>query len=116
MKTDRLAPLFVLLLGLSAAQAEVKEVQVQATAETSSITGDADDPAIWVNPSDPAASLVLGTDKYNGLHVFDLKGAEVAFFNDGSVNNVDLRPFTLQGRPVWLASATEGLRQSETPT
>jgi 3-phytase len=107
LKTERLAPLFMLLLGLSAAQAEVKEVQVQATAETSSIVGDADDPAIWVNPADPAASLVLGTDKYNGLHVFDLKGAEVAFFNDGSVNNVDLRPFALQGRPVWLASATE---------
>jgi len=107
LKTKHLAPLVLLLLGLSAAHAEVREVQVQATAETKSIVGDADDPAIWVNPADPLASLVLGTDKYNGLHVYDLKGAEVAFFNDGSVNNVDLRPFTLQGRTVWLASATE---------
>jgi 3-phytase len=111
LKTNRLLGsglVLVAVLGFSPAlQAQVKEVQVNAVAETNSIIGDADDPAIWVNPSDPAASLVLGTDKYNGLHVFDLNGAEVAYFNDGSVNNVDLRQFTLAGRTVWLASATE---------
>lgn len=90
-----------------ALNAQVKEVQVTAKAETNSIIGDADDPAIWVSPNDPAASLVLGTDKYNGMHVYDLKGAEVAYFNDGAVNNVDVREFTLAGRTVWLASATE---------
>ncbi len=96
------------VLGFSPAlHAQVKEVQVTAVAETGSIIGDADDPAIWVHPTDPAASLVLGTDKYNGMHVFNLKGEEVAYFNDGSVNNVDLREFTLAGRTVWLASATE---------
>jgi len=37
---------------------------------------DTDDPAIWVNPTDPAKSLVIGTDKdtNGGLYVFDLKG------------------------------------------
>lgn len=37
---------------------------------------DTDDPAIWVNPTDPAKSLVIGTDKdtKGGLYVFDLKG------------------------------------------
>jgi 3-phytase len=37
---------------------------------------DSDDPAIWVNPQDPAASLVLGTDKNvdGALYVFDLQG------------------------------------------
>ena len=37
---------------------------------------DTDDPAIWVNPNDPAQSLVIGTDKDSsgGLYVFDLKG------------------------------------------
>ncbi|MFC4209694.1 phytase [Pedobacter lithocola] len=37
---------------------------------------DTDDPAIWVNPADPAKSLVIGTDKdaKGGLYVFDLKG------------------------------------------
>jgi 3-phytase len=37
---------------------------------------DSDDPAIWINPNDPAASLVLGTDKDadGALYVFDLNG------------------------------------------
>ncbi|RNL53468.1 phytase [Pedobacter jejuensis] len=37
---------------------------------------DTDDPAIWINPADPAKSLVIGTDKdvKGGLYVFDLKG------------------------------------------
>jgi len=37
---------------------------------------DSDDPAIWVNLQDPAASLVLGTDKNvdGALYVFDLQG------------------------------------------
>lgn len=93
-------------LGL-AAQAEVTEVMVSAVAETAPIDGDADDPAIWVNPTDPAQSLVLGTDKTKGLYVFDLDGKEVAFFEDGRLNNVDIRPFTLNGEEVWLASAAE---------
>lgn len=95
------------LTATPALHAQVQEVQVTAVVETKSIVGDADDPAIWVHPTDPAASLVLGTDKYNGLHVYDMTGTEVAFFNDGSVNNVDIREFTLAGRRVWLASATE---------
>src|SRR5690349_1849047 len=32
----------------------------------------ADDPAIWVNPKDPAKSAVIGTDKKGGLYVYDL--------------------------------------------
>lgn len=37
---------------------------------------DTDDPAIWINPQNPAQSLVIGTDKdtNGGLYVFDLKG------------------------------------------
>ena len=96
------------IFGLSSAlHAQVKKVQVNAIAETSSILGDADDPAIWVHPTDVARSLVIGTDKDNGMHVYDMMGAEVTFFNDGAVNNVDLRQFTLAGRTVWLVSATE---------
>lgn len=37
-------------------------------------TPDADDPAIWVNPSDPTQSLIFGTLKDGGLQVYDLKG------------------------------------------
>ncbi|MEO0896498.1 MAG: phytase [Bacteroidota bacterium] len=37
---------------------------------------DTDDPAIWIHPSDPSKSLIVGTDKDKdgGLYVFDLKG------------------------------------------
>jgi 3-phytase len=37
-------------------------------------TPDADDPAIWVDRSDPGRSLVIGTAKDAGLLVYDLAG------------------------------------------
>src|SRR5262245_41629735 len=37
----------------------------------------ADDPAIWVHPTDPAASLVIVTKKTAGLSVFDMNGMEL---------------------------------------
>src|SRR5690606_31613375 len=39
----------------------------------------ADDPAIWLHPSDPAQSRVLGTDKRNGLAVYDLQGRQLQY-------------------------------------
>ena len=50
----------------------------------------ADDPAIWRNEADPAASLVVGTDKKGGLYVYDLKGAQKSFLAAPGLNNVDL--------------------------
>ena len=38
-------------------------------------SGDAaDDPAIWANASDPSQSLIVGTDKKSGLHLYDMQG------------------------------------------
>src|SRR5262245_55625094 len=37
----------------------------------------ADDPAIWVHPSDPSRSLILGTDKHGGLNAYALDGTRV---------------------------------------
>lgn len=51
----------------------------------------ADDPAIWVNPDDPARSLILGTDKQRGLHIYNLRGEALAFVPLPAPNNVDLR-------------------------
>lgn len=53
----------------------------------------ADDPAIWVNPQDPGASLIFGTNKKGdrGLLVYDLAGREVGAYDGGAMNNVDLR-------------------------
>jgi len=71
--------------------------EVYANSETEPVLGiddAADDPAIWVHPSAPDSSLVIGTDKdgaRGGLHVFDLTGKRVFFAEDSRVNNVDLR-------------------------
>ena len=67
----------------------------------------ADDPAIWVHPKTPALSRVLGTNKQQGLEVYDLQGKRVQHLPVGRLNNVDMRPgFELGGRTVDLAVAT----------
>jgi 3-phytase len=67
--------------------------EVTARAETDSSVGDPDDPAIWIDPVDPAGSRILGTDKAHGLYVYDLAGALVQDLPDGRMNSVDLRRF-----------------------
>ncbi|OLZ60955.1 phytase [Amycolatopsis keratiniphila] len=54
---------------------------------------DADDPAIWVHPKNPSASVVLGTLKEGGLAAFDLKARQLqhlAVPEGGRFNNVDV--------------------------
>ena len=69
-------------------------VGVQAMAETAPVGTNnedaADDPAIWRNAADPAASLIVATDKKAGLYVYGLDGAVKSFIDAGAVNNVDL--------------------------
>lgn len=67
---------------------------VPATAETDPMIGKgdkADDPALWVHPSDPGLSLILGTNKKEGLFVYDLTGRQRQHIAFGRVNNVDVR-------------------------
>src|SRR5699024_5297817 len=67
----------------------------------------ADDPAIWLHPSDPARSRVLGTDKRNGLAVYDLQGRQLQYLASGRLNNVDVRHgFQLGEEQVDLAVAS----------
>jgi 3-phytase len=67
----------------------------------------ADDPAIWRNPANPAASLVVGTDKRAGIHVYGLDGRARSFVAAGEVNNVDLRDgVRLGGRDIILVGAS----------
>jgi myo-inositol-hexaphosphate 3-phosphohydrolase len=57
-------------------------------------SGDAmDDPAVWVHPTDPSRSLVLGNDKGGGLETYDLDGTLVQRLAFGSQfwGNVDVR-------------------------
>ncbi|WP_027330574.1 phytase [Marinimicrobium agarilyticum] len=76
----------------AAPQKSVPTVKPVAQTEAVARFGDAaDDPAIWVHPSNPSASRVLGTDKKLGLDVFDMEGRRVQHLSVGRVNNVDLR-------------------------
>lgn len=72
---------------------------------------DSDDPAIWVNPSDPSKSLVVGTDKSeNGaLYVYDLQGKIVRIVKDlKRPNNVDIAyGLSLNGKLTDIAITTE---------
>jgi 3-phytase len=91
---------------------------VVAAAETAPAHHDgdaADDPAIWIHPTDPGQSTIIGTDKLGGLAVYDLAGNELAYYADSTPNNVDLRyNFPLGGERVALVvtsdTATDSLR------
>ena len=72
----------------------------------------ADDPAIWVHPQNPDASLIIGTDKQYGLEVYNLAGERVQSVPAGRTNNVDLR--MLDARGPWSAIAAASNRSSNT--
>ncbi len=78
---------------------------------TEKVVYDSDDPAIWVNSKDPAASLIIGTDKEvnGGLYVFDLHGKVVKTVPElGRPNNVDIAyGFKLNDELVDIVITTE---------
>ena len=64
----------------------------QAQTEEMQRLGDAaDDPAIWRHPVDGQLSRVLGTNKKQGLLVYDLQGKQTQLLEVGRLNNVDVR-------------------------
>jgi 3-phytase len=73
----------------------------------------ADDPAIWVHPTTPEKSLILGSNKRGGIAVYNLEGKELAYYPVGNMNNVDvLSGVVLDGRKVDLAGGSNRSRQS----
>ncbi|WP_339688611.1 phytase [uncultured Pseudoalteromonas sp.] len=71
-----------------------KTAHVYAKVQTTPVAafGDAaDDPAIWVHPTDAAKSLIIGTDKRRGLMIYNLAGEQIQSLDVGRVNNVDVR-------------------------
>lgn len=82
-------------------------VSVTALAETAPVgtanEDAADDPAIWRNAANPAASLIVATDKKGGLYVYDLSGAQKSFLPADRLNNVDLLTLP-DGRVIVAAS------------
>lgn len=103
----------LLTLGIAAACATVPGITgdpaviVTGRAETPPVgtarEDAADDPAIWRNAANPAASLIVGTDKKGGLYVYDLKGAQKSFLAAPGLNNVDLIEIA-GGRVLVIAS------------
>ena len=86
---------------------------VAASAETDPVDtahDAADDPAIWRNAKDPAQSLVIGTDKKAGIHVYDMAGKRVSFTPAARLNNVDLRE--VGGRVIAVASDRADVTQA----
>ncbi len=82
---------------------------VNAFAETDAVASRedaADDPAIWINPLTPSESVILGTDKKNGLYVYDLSGRELQFIDVPEPNNVDLRQGVAVGDGVMDIAVT----------
>ncbi len=74
---------------------------------------DTDDPAIWIHPTDPSQSLIIGTDKDadGALYVYRLNGeiVEEKVVRDlKRPNNVDVEyGLMLGGKPVDIAVTTE---------
>ncbi|WGF87791.1 phytase [Marinivivus vitaminiproducens] len=71
---------------------------------------DPDDPAIWVNPEDAGASVVVTAMKNGGLRVYDLAGTELQAVEPEGVryNNVDiLKSVALHGETVDVAVASD---------
>lgn len=86
---------------------------IQPVIVTDTLLHDTDDPAIWLHPTDPSKSLILGTDKNEdgGLFVFDLNGkidTARSIKDLKRPNNVDIEyGLMLNGKPTDIAVVTE---------
>ncbi len=87
-----------------------KVAPVEPSAETDPVDsyGDAaDDPAIWVHPTNPEKSLIIAAQKKRGIYVYGLDGKTRQVLPDGRMNNVDVRNgFRLGGAVVPIVAAT----------
>ena len=96
-KDDKLAPI--------AANA------VKPTVVTEALPHDTDDPSIWIHPTDPSKSIIVGTDKDTdgALYAFDLKGKILKKSETlQRPNNVDIAyGLIIDGKKVDVAVTTE---------
>ncbi len=73
----------------------------------------ADDPAIWIHPSNPEKSVIIGTDKKGGLATYDLTGNQLNYYAVGDMNNCDLRiGFPINGDTIDILAASNRTMQS----
>jgi len=85
----------VVVLGLTLTlTAAAQTIQVKPTVETDPVVSSgnaANDSCVWIHPTDPSQSTILGTDKKAGLIVYDLAGHQIQHLSDIRPNNVDIR-------------------------
>jgi len=89
-------------------------VDVLPTVETEPANGSdddtADDACIWIDPTDPNLSLIIGQskdDSHGGIHLYDLSGHELEFYEHGKMNGTDVRyNFPLGGELVDIVVAS----------
>lgn len=103
----------IVVLTVTACQRRPEEFRaraVLATAQTSPVASAedaADDPAIWIHPTNPSLSLIIGTNKKDGLDLYNVDGSLHQRYSFGMPNNVDVRyGFPLPDRRVDIV-ATE---------
>lgn len=86
----------------------VVTANVETTPVPANIGDDsADDPAIFIHPEDLSKSLIIGTNKKDGLAVYNLQGEEVNYQSVGLINNVDLRQnFTLGDEKITVVAGS----------
>ncbi|MCD0464053.1 phytase [Flavobacterium sp. ENC] len=96
-KEDKLAP--------------IAKNAVKPTVVTQTLPHDTDDPSIWIHPTDPSKSIIVGTDKDTdgGLYAFDLNGKilkkSIALKRP---NNVDIAyGLVIDGKKTDIAVTTE---------
>ncbi len=88
-----------------------ERVKIFPKLATDSVRVDADDPAIWIHPTNAARSVIIGTDKdsaHGGLYVWNLKGEQLQFVPLERPNNVDVRHgMKLKDRTIDVAVTQE---------
>lgn len=69
----------------------------------------ADDPALIINHENPSMSFIVGTDKQKSFETYYLNGMRRAVFENGKINNADVRyGFTMgDGSKVNIVAATD---------
>ena len=93
-----------------------RPAEIVPAVRTDAVPDDPDDPAVWVHPSDPSRSLILGTNKVKAP-----SGAVIVFGLDGKIrqtvsgldrpNNIDVEyGLALGGEQTDIAVAAERLQ------
>lgn len=95
------------ILCLLAITASAQDVVVEPVFSTDPTAGNADDPAIWIHPTQPERSVIIGSDKDAGIYVYDMTGREIQHLEQGTAtNNVDVRyGINLAGQIVDIVAA-----------